>query len=177
MVDATIKGYAAAVFELAEGEGVLERVELELFTIARAIEGSEALTEALGNRRLPVERKQAIIEDLIGARAHRLTIGFVSFAVGMGRAGNLAGIARALTSRSAEARDTAVAEVRSAIPLDDGTIERLAGALASRVGNQVEVRVIIDESVLGGLIVSVGDTVIDGSVRTRLERLREAVAG
>ena len=86
-------------------------------------------------------------------------------------------IADQLTARSAEARDRAVAEVRSAVPLDDETVDRLARALAARIGNQVEVRVVVDESILGGLVARVGDTVIDGSVRTRLERLREAVAG
>jgi F-type H+-transporting ATPase subunit delta len=177
MADATIRGYAAAIFELAQGEAVLDRVEGELFTLARALEGSNELKEALSDNRLPAERKQAVIDDLLGGGAHRLTCAFVSLAVGLGKGGNLAAIADAFTLRSAQARDRAVAEVRSAIPLDDATIHRLAGALAARIGNQVEVRVVVDESILGGLVARVGDTVIDGSVRKRLEQLREAVTG
>lgn len=177
MADARIRGYAAAIFEMARGEGVMERVENELFRVARAIEGSDALREALSDRRLPMERKQGLIDDLLGGRAHRLTVAFVSFAVGLGRGGDLAAIADELTARSAAARDRAVAEVRSAIPLEDEVVERLAQALAKRIGNQVEVRVVVDESILGGLVARVGDTVIDGSVSKRLERLREAVAG
>ena len=177
MVDATIRGYAAAIFELAKGEGVMERVEGELFRLARAFEGSDALKEALGDNRLPMERKQGVIDELLGGRAHRLTTAFVSFAVGLGKGGDLGEIADELTVRSAEERNRAVAEVRSAIPLDDATVERLAEALAGRIGNQVEVRVVVDESVLGGLVASVGDTVIDGSVRKRLEQLRESVTG
>ena len=177
MADARVQGYAAAIFELARGEGVLERVENELFLVARALEGSDDLRDALSDPRLPMERKQAVIDDLLVARAHHLTVAFVSFAVGLGRGGDLMAIADQLTARSAEARDRAVAEVRSAVPLDDETVDRLARALAARIGNQVEVRVVVDESVLGGLVARVGDTVIDGSVRTRLERLREAVAG
>ena len=177
MVDATIRGYAAAIFEMARGEGVMERVEGELFRLARALEGSDELKEALGDHRLPMKRKQGVIDDLLGGRAHRLTTAFVSFAVGLGKGGDLALIADEFTVRSAQARNRAVAEVRSAIPLDQSTIERLAQALAARIGNQVEVRVVIDESILGGLVARVGDTVIDGSVRNRLEQLREAVTG
>ncbi len=177
MANATIRGYAAAIFELARGEGVMERIEGELFRLARALEGSDQLREALGDHRLPMERKQGVIDDLLGGRAHRLTTAFVSFAVGLGRGGDLAAIADELTLRSAQARDRAVAEVRSAVPLDEATIERLAKALAARIGNQVEVRVVVDESILGGLVARVGDTVIDGSVRNRLEQLRVAVTG
>ena len=171
------RGYAAAIFELARGEGVLKRVEGELFRVARALEGSDDLDKALSDHRLPMERKQALIDDLMGSRAHRLTTAFVNFAVGLGRGGDLAEIADAFTARSAAERDRAVAEVRSAIPLDDATVDRLARGLAARIGNQVEVRVVIDESILGGLVTRVGDTVIDGSIRKRLEQLREGVAG
>jgi F-type H+-transporting ATPase subunit delta len=177
MADATIRGYAAAIFEMAQGEGVLERVEGELFGLARAMEGSDELKDALSDNRLPMQRKQAVIDDLLGDRAHRLTTAFVRFAVGLGKGGDLSEIADEFTIRSAQARNRAVAEVRSAIPLDQATVDRLAGALAARIGNQVEVRVVIDESILGGLVASVGDTVIDGSVRKRLEQLREAVTG
>ena len=177
MADQRIRGYAAAIFELARAEGVMEQVEGELFRVARALEGSDDLKKALSDQRLPVERKQAVIDDLMGSRAHRLTTAFVSFAVGLGRGGDLAEISDAFTARSAAERGRAVAEVRSAIPLDDATVERLASGLAARIGNQVEVRVVIDESILGGLVTSVGDTVIDGSVRKRLEQLRESVTG
>ena len=177
MEDARIRGYAAAIFELARGEGVLDRVEGELFRVAKALEASDDLKKVLGDQRLPMERKQAVIDDLMQDRAHRLTTSFVSFAVALGRGSDLTEIAGAFTARSAAERNRAVAEVRSAIPLDDATVDRLARSLAARIGNQVEVRVVIDESILGGLVTRVGDTVIDGSVRKRLEQLREAVTG
>ncbi len=177
MSEETIRGYAAAIFEMAQGEGVLDRVEDELFRLARALEGSDELKDSLSDLRLPMQRKQAVIDDLLAGSAHRLTVAFTSFVVGLGRGIDLAAIADQLTTRAAEARNRSVAEVSSAIPLDRATIDRLAGALANRIGNQVEVRVVLDESILGGLVVRVGDTVIDGSVRKRLEQLREAVAG
>ncbi len=63
-----------------------------------------------------------------------------------------------------------------AVPLDDDQVTRLAGALSSATGKDVEVKVIIDPTVLGGIVARVGDTVIDGSVRHRLEQLKERIS-
>jgi len=64
--------------------------------------------------------------------------------------------------------------VRSAIPLTDDQRERLAKALGNATGKQVEVKVVVDPSVLGGIVAQVGDTVIDGSVRSRIDQLKHA---
>ncbi len=177
MADARIAGYAAAIFEIARGEGALERVEKEMLEVADKVQSHEELAEALADRRLPLERKQAVLEDLLEARAHPLTTAFVSFAVGLGRAGDLPEIAKRFLARAAAARNRSVAEVRSPVPLDEETVRRLASALSKKMGNEVEVRVVVDETVLGGLVARVGDTVIDGSVKRRLQSLRETVAG
>jgi F-type H+-transporting ATPase subunit delta len=63
--------------------------------------------------------------------------------------------------------------VRAAVPLDDRVRERLAKALSDATGKQVEVKVIVDPNVLGGVVARIGDTVIDGSVRHRLDQLKE----
>jgi len=68
-----------------------------------------------------------------------------------------------------------MAEVRSAVPLDDATVERLAAALGKATGRQVEVKVIVDESVIGGIVARIGDVVIDGSLAHSMEELRHTV--
>jgi len=68
-----------------------------------------------------------------------------------------------------------VAEVRTAFPLDASQQSRLAEALGKATNRKVTVKVIIDPTVLGGIVARVGDTVIDGSVRSRLEQLREVL--
>ena len=80
-----------------------------------------------------------------------------------------------LVERAAAEKSRVVANVRTAIPLTDDQRDRLAQALGKATGKQVEVKVIIDPSVLGGLVAEVGDTVIDGTVRSRLEQLRAAI--
>jgi F-type H+-transporting ATPase subunit delta len=77
--------------------------------------------------------------------------------------------------KGAAARSHAVAEVRTAVPLSDTQRKRLAEALKKATGKDVELKVVIDPTVLGGVITQIGDTVIDGSVRHRLSRVRETL--
>ena len=165
--------YASALFEIARAEGNLERVEAELYQVARALEGSEELRSRLTDQALPVELRQGIVEDLLADRALPVTKALVSFVVGSGRARDLPAIIDLLVRRSADDRAEAIAEVRSAIPLDDDQQRRLADALSKRTGQKVSVKVNVDPSILGGIVATIGDTVIDGSVRRRLDQLRE----
>ncbi len=170
-----IDAYAQALFEIARAEDAVETVEEELFRVARTFEGSDELRSTLTDQHVPVERRQAIVEDLLGARASPVSTAIVSFVVGTGRARDLPAIVDKLVERSAEERAEAVAEVRSAVPLDDQQRLRLADALSQATGKKVSVKVVVDESVLGGIVARVGDTVIDGSVRHRLDQLKEAL--
>lgn len=167
--------YAAALFEVARAEGSLERVEDELFKVARTIEANDELRAKLTDENIPVELRQGIVEDLLGGKASGVTTSLVSFVVGAGRARDLSQIIDRLVQRAAEERSEAVAEVRSAISLDDDQRARLAEALGRKTGKRVSVKVIVDPSVLGGIVAQVGDTVIDGSIRSRLDKLKEAL--
>jgi len=170
-----VEGYAAAIFEVARAEGILERAERELFGLLPVLESNEELRRTLSDASIPPERRQAIVEDLLGAKFLPLTASIVSFVVSTGRARDLPAIIEKLVERSAAERAHAVAEVRSAVPLSDDQRDRLAKALSDNLGREVEVKVIVDPDVLGGLVARVGDIVIDGSVRHRLEQLKEAI--
>ena len=166
--------YAAALFEVARAEGNLERVEAELFEVARAIERSDALRDKLTDQALPVELRQGLVEDLLEGKSQPVTKALVSFVVGAGRSRALPTIIDRMVALAAESRSEEVAEVRSAVPLSDDQISRLAEALAKRTGKKITVKVIVDPQVLGGIVAQVGDTVIDGSVRHRLDQLKES---
>lgn len=168
-----IEGYAAAAFALASAEGEADRVEQELFALGRAMETSPELRDALTDPRLPLDRKEAIVRDVVGAHASRVTVNLVLLFVAQGRGGDLADIATALAETRATSAGRALAEVRSAIPLDDTTVARLTAALERKTGRAVEVRTIVDPSILGGIVTRVGDIVIDGSVARSMRSLRE----
>lgn len=175
MSDDRIKGYARGIFEMARGDGVLDRVEAELLTIARAIETSPELRSNLTDPQLPLDKKQAIVDGLIGGRAAPLTVGVIQLVVSQNRASDIPAIAFAVAEAAAASRDKAVAEVRSAVPLDDATVGRLTAALGRATGKDVEVKVVVDPAVIGGIVARVGDTVIDGSIARRFASVRQAV--
>jgi F-type H+-transporting ATPase subunit delta len=170
--DNRIDGYASALFEVARAEGELDEVEDELFRFARALEASDELRYALTDELVPAERRQAIVEDILGKKASSTTTALVSFVVGAGRGRDLPAIIAKLVDRAAAEKDRALAEVRSAVPLTDDQQRRLAAALANATGKQVEVKVVVDPSILGGAVATVGDAIIDGTVRTRLDQIK-----
>jgi F-type H+-transporting ATPase subunit delta len=169
-----VEGYATAFFAVARAERMLEDVEDELFRVSRTIAGDDRLRSVLTDPAIPVEVRTGVVEDLLRS-ARPLTRSLVSFVVGAGRAKDLPAIVEEFLKMAAAARQREVAEVTSAVPLDDAQKERLAQALSKATGKQVEVLVIVDPYVLGGLRARVGDRVIDGTVRTRLEKLREVL--
>jgi F-type H+-transporting ATPase subunit delta len=166
--------YAGALFGVARSEGSLAAVEDELFRFARTLEGNDELRTTLTDAALPVSRRQQIVEDLLGGRANPITTSLLSMVVGTGRSRDLPAIIDELVRISAAEGNKEVAEVRSAVPLSDDQKTRLAQALGQATGKQVEVKVVVDPTVLGGLVSQVGDTVIDGSVKTKLEQLKSA---
>jgi F-type H+-transporting ATPase subunit delta len=166
--------YASALFSVARSEGNLAEVEDELFRFARTLEANDDLRTTLTDAALPVSRRQQIVEDLLGGKANPITTSLLSMVVGTGRSRDLPAIIDELVRISAAEGNKEVAEVRSAVALTDDQKSRLAAALGQATGKQVEVKVVLDPTVLGGLVAQVGDTVIDGSVKTRLQQLKTA---
>lgn len=166
------EGYASALFEIAKAEGTLDEVEDELFRFARTLEANDELRNTLTDEMVPAARRQAIVEDLLGQKASPTTVNLVSFIIGSGRGRDLPAIVNRLVERAAAEKDRAVAEVRTAVPLTEDQQTRLAAALANATGRQIELKVVVDPSVLGGVVAHVGDTVIDGTVRAGLDQLK-----
>ncbi len=167
--------YAKALLAVASAEGDLATVQDEVFTLARVVGDNDELSATLTDASLPAARRQQLIEDLLSGRASKTTIGLMSMIVANGRARDLGGIAEALVALGATEAGLQVAIVRSAVELTEDQKTRLAAALQRSVGTPVDVRVVLDPTVLGGLVTQVGDTVIDGSVRRRLDQLKQAI--
>jgi F-type H+-transporting ATPase subunit delta len=170
-----VQGYADAMFAVANAEGDVRGISDELFAIGRAVDTNDDLRSTISDARIPAERRIQIMDDLLDGKARQATTGLVSMVVAAGRGADLGKIASALAEKAAQSQGKQVATVRSAVALSDDQRNRLADALRAKLGTDVDVNVIQDPSVVGGLVTTVGDTVIDGSVRTRLSRLRESL--
>ena len=170
-----IKAYAKALFEIAQADGTLALVEDELFRVARAFEANEQLRNTLSDSTIPADRRQQVAEQLLGAKASNTTTQLVSLVVGSGQARDLPAIVDSLVERASKEKQEKVAEVRSAVALSDDQKTRLTAALTKVTGERVNLKVVIDPSVLGGLVAVVGDEVIDDTVRTRLDQLKTRI--
>jgi F-type H+-transporting ATPase subunit delta len=168
-----VRGYAQALLAVAEAEDDLGTVEDELFAFAKIVERDGRLSEALTDPALPAENKRALVDELLGDRANPHTKSILGFVIEQGRARELRRIVEVLAELAAERRRHVVAEVRSAVSLTLERRKKLADALSKATGKNVEIKVVIDPSVIGGILARVGDEVFDGTVRTRLEEARE----
>lgn len=166
--------YAAAFLAVISAEDSLGEVEDELFRFARILEGNDELLDTLSDPRIEPARRQQIVTDLLDGKAQPTTVNLVGLVVGNGRARELPVIVDTLVALRAASRESAVARVRSAIALSHEQVARLAESLGRATGKNVEVKVTVDPTVQGGVVAQIGDTVIDGSVRRRLEQLRAA---
>jgi len=175
MADDRTTAYAEALFAVARAEGPLAEIEDELFRVAQVLRGNDELRDTLADPHVPVTTRQQVVIDLLGGKAQPATTSLVSMVVGTGRIRELPAIVDELVAMAAREANKEVAEVRSAIALTDDQKTRLAEALGRATGKAVEVKVILDPSVKGGLVAQVGDTVIDGSIRRRLDQLKHAL--
>ncbi len=174
MSDATT-GYARALLEVAQADGNLDVVKSELAAVAQAVEANEGLRSALSDRLLPAAVRGQIIDDVLAHKVSDTTRGLVAMIATAGRGGQLSEIVNGFAAAAASGSGKSLATVRSAVPLSDDQQRRLAAALAQSTGSEVDLQVVIDPSVVGGAVTTIGDTVIDGSLRTRLNKMREVI--
>lgn len=174
MSDEKIQGYAQAILAVASAESNGAQVEDEIYRFSQVLQSSEELKSTLSDASIPSARRQQIVEDLLDGQVTQTTVALVSMVVAAGMGSDIKAIADRVVGLGAESRDKAVAEVYSVVDLSSDQQHRLAAALKSATGKDVEMKIIIDESVMGGLLVQIEDEVIDGTVRTRLKQLREA---
>lgn len=171
--DPKIAGYAKALFEIARAEGDITRVADELFRIARTLEREHDLRQTLTDIAITAEAKEKLLNDLLGERASSHSLNILKFIIGQGRSRDLVDIADELARIAEEESNREIAVVRTAMPLDDTQTKRLGEALGRATGKNVTVKVVVDPSVVGGVVARVGDVVIDGSVIHRIDLLRE----
>ena len=176
LVDAVEQLGAQAAFTTAERDGSLDRVENELFTFGRAVDESPELQMALTNPSLSAGNKAGVVRDLVGESASPVTVALLTHAAGNLRGQRPASAVEALARLASDQRQQVLAEVRSAVDLTTEQNTRLARALTTLQGRQVRINVVVDPEVVGGIVVRVGDDVIDGSVASRLEQARRAVS-
>lgn len=168
-------GYAEGLLAIARAEGDVDTTKSQLADVARAISSNEELRSTLSNNLVPAAVRGQIVDDLLAGKSSDVVRAIVGMIVGAGRGGQLNEIVQAFIGLAASSSGREVATVRSAVALSDTQQQQLVAALKQKTGADVELQVVVDPSVVGGAVTTIGDTVIDGSLRTRLAQMREAL--
>ena len=168
-----LAGYSSALLDIARADGDVDAFVDEFYSAAMTISGTPELRETLTDARIPVGRKQGIVQDLLGPLVDNVVVASINFVIAVGETRSLEEIASRVAELVAEHEGSVVAEVQSAVALDDGQVARLEAALSEATGKRVQAKVVTDPSLIGGLVAKIGDTVFDGSVKGRFADVRE----
>ena len=169
-------GYARALFEMAQAEGVVARVEEELFRLRELLKANPELLEFLKDPNVKAEGKRSALGDLFQGRVHPLVLSTLITLSDQDRAGRVLHVIEDFSTVAAAARQTVTGEITTAITLDDATLNRLATELSRITGKNVKLLQKIDPAILGGAIITVGEQIIDGSLRRKLDQIKEKLA-
>jgi F-type H+-transporting ATPase subunit delta len=169
---ARLDGYATAVLGSVK-ERQLGNIEDELFRFMRIVDGNDDLRVALTTAQLRAQGRQAIVSDLLARRASSEAQRLAAYAALVGRPRDYLLLLDGLVQRVAKEAHRRVADVKSAAEMTEAERSRLAAALTRFVGYPVQVRVTPQPDLLGGFVASVGDLVVDASLRHRLEQAKE----
>ena len=178
-IQASLAGrYASALFELAAEDGVVTAVESDLDALHAALAESDDLAAVTTNPQLSRSEQSAAVEAVAGVlNLTPLTKKFLGTLAGNRRLSHLGSMIRAFRTIAAAQRGEVTAEVASAHALTDEQLETLRQKLTAREGRTVKISPTVDPDLLGGLVVTIGSKRIDGSIRTRLNTLANAMKG
>jgi F-type H+-transporting ATPase subunit delta len=165
--------YAKALFELGQEKKQLDQILAELKEFSDACRTSEALGSILaGSGFNPIDRKAVLAGVLAAMSLSGVSKKLLELLVARGRIGDLSQIVRELEAMIEGAQGIRAGGVRSAVELSVEELAHLGQALAKRVGGRVRLTQVVDPSLLGGVVATVGGKTFDASLRSQLERFK-----
>ncbi len=165
--------YAHALMEIAEEQHAVEQVAADLALIGATVKASRDLRLLLASPVIREGKKKAVFQDLWGSQLHRSTMAFLLLLAKKQREPVLPEVIEEFAALHDQKLGVVGAEVRTAVPISTAQEAELRKELSRSTGKRVRLRTSIDPSIRGGLVVRIGDRVVDASVRRQLERLRE----
>jgi F-type H+-transporting ATPase subunit delta len=178
-IQASLAGrYATALFGLARDERQIEAVANGLDLLSQALVDSRDFSELVSSPLIDREEAgKAFAAVAARLSLNPITASFLGVLAKNGRKNQLQPVIRAFRRLAAEHRGETTAEVVTAHPLKDEQITALKQQLRTRAGREVAVETRIDPEILGGIVIKMGSQMIDASIRTKLNRLAEAMKG
>lgn len=169
---AVARRYARALFDLAQEKGLLDQVDQEFGMVVGMIDANRQLRAVMDDVLIAPEVKRDLVEKLLRGKISPLVTNFLLVVISKRREAYFGKMYRSFLDLANEARGIVEVEVRSAVPLPDETAQTLEQKLVARLGKRVKFQTQVAPELIGGLVVRVGDELMDGSIRTRLNRMR-----
>jgi F-type H+-transporting ATPase subunit delta len=169
--DTSARRYADAAFQTGRADGTLDAWERDMALLGATLRHPE-LRALLQHPAVPFPEKERVLRRVLGRGVAQAAINLVLLMVRRGRPGAIDRMIARFAELLRRERGVVLAEVRTALPLDDGQRAAIGERLRAITGEQVEMDETVDEDLIGGVSVRIGDRLYDASVRSRLERLR-----
>ncbi len=169
--------YAHALMEVAADQQVVDEAGESLALVARTVAASRELRMLLASPLIAEGRKVSVMRALFERRIDRLSMEFIILLIRKHREGYLEEVIAQFHALRDELQNVVTVDVTAAVPLLPGQEKALRAELERRTGKHVRLRLASDPAVMGGLVVRIGDTVLDASVAHQLARLRTRLAG
>lgn len=167
--------YARALLEIAAEDGSMKELDEELQALDGIFSANPQLTEILCAPTVTDAEKTDLIKRVFDGRISKVSYNFLCVLAEKKRVGYLTGIAQEFRKGYYEAAGIAEAEVTTAVPLKDDARNRLIAKLQKKYGKTVILKEKVDPSIIGGMIVASGGSMMDGSVKTRLENMHKQI--
>jgi F-type H+-transporting ATPase subunit delta len=165
--------YASALFRVALKTNLQDETRANLHALTEAL-ANPAVSRALNNPRVPLEKKQQVMHSMLAGSGEGLEH-FVNLLSERNRLDLLPSVARSFGRLVDEHNRVADGEAVSAVPLSADQVTALTARLEATTGYKVRLKTRVDESIIGGLVVRVGDQLFDGSVAGQLRAMRDAL--
>lgn len=173
MAELVSRVYANALFEAAIEVQNVDRIYEELGYVCQTVESHPELFELMKTPKLNIEEKKAIVSEIFGGTLCPEMHNFIKILLDKRRGSELLSIKSTFEERYHEHKKVSYAKVESAVSVSKAELDTLKDKLSAMTGTEVIIENVIDPSVIGGLVVRIGDKVIDGSVRRRISELKE----
>jgi|Deesub1362A_J573_1020465.scaffolds.fasta_scaffold00415_31 F-type H+-transporting ATPase subunit delta len=167
--------YAQALFDVARDSDTIADTENELRGILQALKESRELQQVLYNPQVPVDLKKEIIKEVFGAHVSKNTLNFLCVILDRRREVYLKDIVEQYVALANETRNVIQAEVTSAVELPTVHKVNLGQVLSRMTGKEIRISYQVNPDIIGGLVVRLGDRIIDASVKRQLERLKDSI--
>ena len=169
-------GYARALFEMAQAEGVVSRIAEELYRLGELLKANPELLQFLKDPNIKAEGKRQALSELFQGRVHPLVLSTLITLSDQDRGGRVQHIIEEFSAIADAARQQVTGEVTTAIALDGVTLGKLITELNRVTGKSVQLFQKVDPAILGGAIIKVGEQIIDGSLRRKLDQIQVKLA-